>query len=116
MKKFWILKVIVIGAAAIFGFGFAVMLLWNALIPDLFHGPAISFPQAIGLLILSKIFLKGFGCRRNHWRHHQWREQMKQKMDTMTPEEREKFREQWRKRCSRFGKWHEQDSNESATT
>ena len=107
MKKFWIFKVIIIAAVAIFGFGFAVMWLWNSLIPDLFHGPVINFPQAIGLLILSKILLKGFGFKRNHWRHQQWRERMQQKMDAMTPDEREKFREQWRKRCGKFGRWNE---------
>jgi hypothetical protein len=116
MKKFWIIKVIFLAAVAIIGFGFAVMLLWNALIPDLFHGPVIGFGQAIGLLVLSKILLKGMGgCGRNHWRHHSWRERMQQKMDAMSPEEREKFREQWRKRCGRFGNWREPGNDEPAS-
>ena len=105
MKKFWILKVVFV-AAAILAFGFVVMFLWNALIPDLFKGPVINWPQAMGLLVLSKILFKGFGGRGHHWRHHQWRERMKEKMDSMTPEEREKFREQWRKRCGGFDKWN----------
>ncbi len=117
MKKFWIIRVIFFAAVAIVGFGFAVMLLWNALIPDLFHGPVIGFGQAIGLLVLSKILFKGMGgCGRNHWRHHSWRERMQQKMDAMNPEEREKFREQWKKRCGRFGNWHEPDSNQPSAT
>ena len=30
-----------------------VMSLWNALIPALFHGPLVTFWQAVGLLVLS---------------------------------------------------------------
>ncbi len=110
MKKFWIVKMILIAAVAVFGLGFLVMLLWNALIPDLFHGPVLTFAQAIGLLVLSKILVKGFGFRRNHWRHSQWRERMQEKMNAMTPEEKERFREQWRKRCGSFGRWNDVDN------
>ena len=106
MRKFWFIKVIVIGAVAIVGFGYLVMLLWNGLIPELFKGPVISFPQALGLLILSKILLHGMGSRgRQHWRHNQWRERMHEKMNAMSPEEKEKFREQWKNRCGGFGRW-----------
>ncbi len=118
MRKFWIVKVIVIGAIAVFGFGYAVMLLWNGLIPDLFKGPMISFPQAIGLLVLSKILFKGFGCHGGgRWRHSQWRERMQEKMNAMTPEEKEKFREQWRRRCGKFSRWHDSPlGNEEKTS
>jgi len=116
MKKFWIIKVIFIAAIAVTAFGFAVMMLWNALIPDLFHGPVLTFPQAIGLLVLSKILLKGFGWRGNRWKHNQWRERMQQKMNEMSPEEREKFRAQWQRRCGRFGKWDNPVSAEAKTT
>ena len=36
-----------------------VMLLWNALIPVLFSGPVLTYLQAVGLLILTKILLFG---------------------------------------------------------
>ncbi len=56
--------------------GAAVMLLWNALIPDLFQGPAITFVQAIGLLLLTHLLFRrgfgGFGWRYPHWRR-KWR-------------------------------------------
>jgi hypothetical protein len=63
----------------------------------LFGWHAISFWQALGLLILSRIFFGGFrgpsgiGRRRlmNRW-------------DKMTPEEREKLREGLRGRCGPF--------------
>jgi len=108
MRKFWIIKVILIGAIAIFGFSYLVMMLWNGLVPELFKGPFITWPQALGLLVLSKILFGGFRRHGNHhWKHRQWRERMQEKMNSMTPEEREKFREQWRKRCGRFGKWND---------
>jgi len=86
---------------------FIVMLLWNGLIPELFKGPVISFPQALGLLVLSKILFHGFGWRKNHWRHHDWRKRMQERMNAMTPEERDRFRSQWKQRCGRFGSWDE---------
>ena len=32
-----------------------VLLLWNALIPNLFHGPPLTYPQALGLTVLVKL-------------------------------------------------------------
>ena len=64
MKKFRFLKFAGFG---ILGVGFVLlaifltMSLWNALIPVLFHGPALSFWQTAGLFILSKILLTGIG-------------------------------------------------------
>ncbi len=56
--------------------GTVVMLLWNALIPDLFQGPAITFVQAVGLLLLTHLLFRrgfgGFGWRYPHWRR-KWR-------------------------------------------
>lgn len=87
--------VIFIGIALI---GFVVMWLWNALIPDLFHGPHISYWQAFGLLILSKLLFKGGW----HKGHHSgkgmkgWSAKMRRKMASMTPEEREAFQSKLR--------------------
>ena len=50
--------------------GALVMLLWNALIPELFQGPMLNYWQAVGLLLLSHILLRGmsmYGLR--GWRH-----------------------------------------------
>jgi hypothetical protein len=79
---------------AIFGvllFGNVVMWLWNALMPVIFHLPVITFPQALGLLVLSKILFSSFrggGPGR-------WRGRIKEKWMNMTPEEREKFQQEW---------------------
>jgi hypothetical protein len=81
-------------------FGFVVMRLWNWLMPALFGWHLITFWQALGILILSKILFGGFrGGPRRHWH---WRGRMMERWSSMTPEEREKFR-QGMGRCGVFG-------------
>ncbi len=77
--------------------GGIVMGLWNALIPGLFHGPELGFWQAIGLLLLAHILLRGWGpWRYGHgWRHEHWRRRMEERLAAMTPEERSRMREEW---------------------
>ena len=99
MKGFWFRRVAGFICMVIVGvlvFGSIVMLLWNALMPELFHLPIISFWQALGLLLLTKILFSGFrgGGPRSHWKN-----KMKQKWMNMTPEEREKFKQEWGRRC-----------------
>ena len=74
-------------------FGFITMHLWNWLMPLLFHLPEISFWQTIGLMILSRLILGGFGGHGHGHGHHHCRRNMHEKWENMTPEEREKFRE-----------------------
>ena len=77
-------------------FGFAAMLLWNALIPDLFHGPFLTFWQAVGLLVLSHILFHSFGGHgHGSWAHRHWKHRFEAKLAAMTPEEREKFKEEY---------------------
>lgn len=45
-----------------------VMLLWNWLMPTIFAIKAISFWQAAGLLVLSKILFGSFGGHKHGWR------------------------------------------------
>lgn len=51
----------VLGVAAVFGFTLVVMWLWNWLVPEVFNGPALTYWQTLGLLILSKILFSGIG-------------------------------------------------------
>lgn len=80
---------------------FAVMSLWNWLMPALFGLHTISFWQALGLLVLSKILFGGFRGPRGP--HMHWRGRMMERWAQMTPEEREKFREGMKVRCGPFG-------------
>src|SRR4030095_14967149 len=107
--------VLLLIAAVLTAASFAVMLLWNAVIPALFSGPVVTFWQSMGLLVLSKILFGRFGPRRGGWhygwRHgyysENWRRKFEEKMASMTPEEREKFKH---KRRSRFGTWQWEES------
>jgi hypothetical protein len=89
-------------------FGVIVMSLWNWLMPALFGWKVVTFWQAIGLVILSKILFGGFhgGPRGMHWRHR-----MMERWEHMTPEEREKFREGMR---SKFGGFEPPSAKPSA--
>jgi len=51
----------VLGVAAVFLFTYLVMLLWNALVPELFHGPHLTYWQTLGVFILAKILFSGMG-------------------------------------------------------
>lgn len=106
-----VLKFVVLGALFITAVGFATMLLWNCLIPELFHGPVITFWQALGLLLLGKLL---FGWHHNHHdkfgRGREWKARLKERMANMTPEEQERMREQLRNRCrTGFEGWRRDD-------
>jgi hypothetical protein len=104
MRKHWflrILKFMLFAALFLVVFSFVVMWLWNWLTPGLFGWHVITFWQALGVLVLSKILFGGFrGGPRRHWG---WRRRMFERWEQMTPEEREKFRETMRNRCGSFG-------------
>ncbi len=113
---------------AIFLFGWIVQLLWNALIPELFHGPILSYWQSVGLLLLSR-FLVGFKGKHRGWKPKSWKRYGPpwkwnkwnsshcedwnmgpgpdycgpwqggwQNWQKMTPEEKQQAKEEWRKK------------------
>lgn len=102
MKKNWIKKALMIiffVAVAVLAFGFLVMTLWNNLLPEILGVQTISFVQALGILLLSKILFGGFGGRgHSGYRKKKWMD-MKQKFSGMSVEEREKFKAEWKHRC-----------------
>ena len=100
----------------LFLFNLAVMLLWNAILPAVLGVKTITFWQALGILVLSKILFGGFGGR--GWRGNpQWKHKMKQRWDNMTPEERENFKAEWKNRCgSRWGSYTKTDTVSPMTT
>lgn len=66
-----------------------------------FRGRTITFWQALGILVLSKILFSGFGGRPGHRGH--WRNRMRDRWAGMTPEERERFRQGIHSRCGHPG-------------
>src|SRR5260370_33157526 len=85
------LKIVLLVAIACAVFGFIVMSLWNWLMPALIGWRPITFWQALGLFILTKILFGGF---RGGWGHGgHWRRRMMERWEQMTPEEREKVRQ-----------------------
>lgn len=80
--------------------GAVVMLLWNTILPELVGVPRINYAKAVGLLLLCRILFGGFGkafyMGGNSFgkRSHSWRE----KWQRMTPEERARMKEKWRKK------------------
>jgi hypothetical protein len=104
MKGKWILgglKFALFAVLVVAVFSFVVMNLWNCLMPTLFGLHLISFWQAIGLLVLSKVLFGRFRGRPG--RHLHWRRRLMARWAQMTPEQREKFREGMRGRCGAFG-------------
>jgi hypothetical protein len=99
------LFIILIGAVLLL-IGYVVMVLWNALVPGLFHGPLLTFWQAIGLIVLVKILFHNHrvhGWHGHGWHpsyHRHWKNRFEAKLASMNPEEKERFKEEWQKRCN----------------
>jgi hypothetical protein len=103
MKKFWVLKGVALVAGFVLIGGFAVMSLWNWLIPAIFGLATITFVQALGLLVLSKILFGSFrggpgrgACGGN--RHGFWKQKMAERMENMSAEEKEQFKAKMKSR------------------
>ncbi len=98
MRRHFVMKGIaflILAPAFVAAVSLVVMLLWNALIPALFAGPLLTFWQAAGLLVLCRIL---FGGLRGHAGQHGWRRAAwRDRWNRMTPQERERFREGFRR-------------------
>ena len=95
------LKFAVFAVVAVVVITGVVMSLWNWLMPAIFASRAITFWQALGLLVLARLLLGRWGGgpgRRMHWRHR-----LSQRWNQMTPEEREQFAKGMRGSCGRLG-------------
>ena len=96
----FILLFILVAPIAIFVFGSVIMLLWNNVLAVVLHISTVTFWQGLGILVLSKIlfgsFSGGGGSHRYFW---------KQRMmwNNMTPEQKEKFKAEWKNRSRRWG-------------
>lgn len=89
---------------AIVAVGFLIMFLWNWLMPTLFKLSSISYWQALGLFVLSRILFGSFHFSKPMNRNNKTefdRETFKERFMQMSHEERQAFREQWKQRCSK---------------
>ena len=104
-RKFWLLRglrffffaALFVAAAVL-----ATQALWNWLMPDLFRLPTIGPAQTLGLLILSRILFGGFRSGRpGGWarKRREWQQRMAGRMENLSPDAREKFRQQMQNRC-----------------
>jgi len=83
--KFVGLPVVLFGIAWVGILGLLTVGLWNMLMPVILGLPAITFWQALGLLLLSRVLLGKFGAKFDKARFVRgWKD--------LTPEERERFR------------------------
>ncbi|MBS1658464.1 MAG: hypothetical protein JST18_10275 [Bacteroidetes bacterium] len=124
MKSYWILKGIkftLLFALFAVAATYVVMSLWNWLMPAIFGVSIITFWQALGIFILAKIL---FGFGRGGWghgghygRHYYWKGKMQERLKHMSPEERERFRDEWKKRCGgwKYEHWEHQKEEEPKT-
>lgn len=105
MKTWWIKKAaagVTLTVVTILVVGGVVMLLWNAIVPDVFGAASLEYWQAVGLFVLTQILFRGVG--RWHAVHHhgardRWKHKLEEKLASMSPEERDAFRAEWKRRC-----------------
>lgn len=100
-RKFKPLKIlffIAVFIAFFSGVAYIVMLLWNAILPDVTGVKPLNFWQAAGLLILAKILFGGFGGRKGGWKNSK-RKHWKNKWMNMSDEERQEAKNRWKEYC-----------------
>ncbi len=75
-----------------------VMILWNAILPDVFDIKRITYGQALGLFILCRILFGNFRFGRT--RQAPWKKYNRGRWGNLSQEEKARLKEEWRKRCS----------------
>ena len=78
------------------------MLLWNWIMPNISTFSAITYWQAMGLFILSRILFGGFKFHRHHHGYQHARKfhaAFKDKFMEMNEDEKLQFKNQWKNRC-----------------
>ncbi len=113
-RFFRFFKFTAIALVGIAAFGFVVEQLWNWLVPGIFGWKSITFSQALGLLVLSKVLFGGF--HRHGGGRGGWKRGMGERWAGMSPEERERFRTGLRGRTGCNWGRHNQPAAEQQAT
>lgn len=89
------------------------MLLWNWLIPMLFAGPALTYWQALGLLVMAKIIF-GLASHGKHWKkNHHWKSKWRERCANMSQEDKERMKDHFMHRwCSH----HKEETTQEVPT
>lgn len=96
-KKPVFLLFILIG---LFGTSAVVMYLWNKIMPGVTGLKPISYAQALGIFILSRLLFGNFGFGNRSVKPYTDHPPRKPKFMEMSEEEQQQFKEEWNKRCS----------------
>ena len=84
-----------------------VMTLWNTILTEVISGvKPVSFWQAAGLLLLSKILFSGFRgrSRSGSWKkksRDKFKSKLQSKWMNMDPEKREEMKSRWKAHCEK---------------
>ena len=109
-------RYIFIGIFGLAAFTALIFLLWNWLVPAIFSGPVITYWQALGILVLSKILFSGIWKHRSHYSgypHSEWRRRFEEKMKNMSGEDRERFKAKFQHRHHPFRPYYNDDNTDS---
>lgn len=87
-RKFFLIPM---GLAAVAIFSLVTMVLWNAILPALFQISTLTFWQAAGLLILSRLFFGSFHHKWHGWPGTHMNSDLRSKIMKMSPEEKKEF-------------------------
>jgi len=98
-EKIFFFAVMAIGFVLLFGF--IVMWLWNAILPHAINANPLTFWQATGLLLLTRILFGSFRFGPKAGRFAARRKEWREKWMNMSEEERTVFKEKWKERCGR---------------
>ena len=98
-KRMFFLPVLIIGLFAISG---VVMYLWNTILTNVVEVHSITYWQAMGLFVLSRILFGRFNFNKHKNGHQRFTSPaMKDKLLGMTEEEKLEMKEQWKRRCGK---------------
>lgn len=77
------------------------MLLWNAIVPKTLHLITINYCQTLGLLVLARILFGGFRFPGpgGGWGSDDRKQLLKDKLMSMSDQDKASFKEEWRRRC-----------------
>lgn len=105
-KKFFLIP---FGIAALLALiSYVVMLLWNNLLPEILHVGTITFWQAMGIFILCKLL---FGFGKGNGGGPWGKRKMMEHCNNMTPEARQEFKEEMKRKMWGWKKQSTDNSN-----